>query len=540
MSNIKYFFRFIYEQFLEHNVRIQVIILAFAVIGHFAHHVQLIGRFMDHQSIVEAHDNDAGEMVNVAERTRWYNDNSFRYYTPLYFRLANTFKTLAPAQSGLVEAKTIMASQESSHFALMLVSLLGVYLLAFSISSFFVSDLRLRLGFGLLLSTAFLGQPIWSFYLFTAHPDLLLAGLTSFSLFWTFRWVQSPDEKKYLAFASLSWGLAISTKLSTVFFLPGFLILLFFVDRNKWKENGLSTLKWGSLSYFLSGFPQSLDVPGSLKTLFGFSRFSDPATTESFLEWWQMLFEQSWMPLVVVFVLIFWCDRKPVGGSKGTSNKQVVSPILVFLCLNLGFSFMSLKKIALVHNHYVFPFTVALVFSFAFMISEFKWFHVFRLERQPLWTKYKNPFIYLAIFGASYVWISPQPAKSLQTLSSCRPSYRAIFNETYKLAQEGKRIYATPYTPVPIFLKDKVRVHWEMNFAELHKEKPSAIVFSEAFAQRYLVEVEDYTRRTNPEFARSQEFFRSFAGKTSFTDPDSVKWNQIHKDSCGLQIWVRE
>src|SRR5687768_1913278 len=103
MIKLRRFFSFLWQQALFYLPTINFWLLAAALLAQVAHHTQLIGDFMDHRAVIEAHDNDAGEMIRVTEKTRWYNDNGFRYYTPLYFRLAHTLAALAPAHSGLYE-----------------------------------------------------------------------------------------------------------------------------------------------------------------------------------------------------------------------------------------------------------------------------------------------------------------------------------------------------------------------------------------------------------------------------------------------------
>ena len=116
---MKKFFQNLWSFLKLHGDTFLKILFAGALAAQFLSFVPLISGFMDHRSIVEAHDNDAGKMVEVGGNSRWYNDNQFRYYGPLYFRIANTLHSVAPTFSGKYLTDSREAQEESVHFYLM-------------------------------------------------------------------------------------------------------------------------------------------------------------------------------------------------------------------------------------------------------------------------------------------------------------------------------------------------------------------------------------------------------------------------------------
>ena len=67
--------------------------------------------------------------------------------------------------------------EEKIHFALQLISLLSIYGISFTLSTMVVKSIDIRLLLTSILTASFLTHEAWSFYVFRAHPDLLLSFL---------------------------------------------------------------------------------------------------------------------------------------------------------------------------------------------------------------------------------------------------------------------------------------------------------------------------------------------------------------------------
>src|SRR5690606_5595492 len=139
---------------------------------------------------------------------------------PLYFRIANTLHSMAPTSSGLYSLDSDEAREESVHFYLLLVSLIGLFLLAFSCAFLVSNRWEVRILLSLFLSSLFLQHPVWSQYMLTAHPDHLLAGLAALSTMWTLLAVNEGFTTEKLKKAGMAWGATVATKLSSAFFIP--------------------------------------------------------------------------------------------------------------------------------------------------------------------------------------------------------------------------------------------------------------------------------------------------------------------------------
>ncbi len=519
----------------KHCVRINRVLFSLALGIQFLSAVPLISGFMDHRSIVEAHDNDAGKMVEVALRSRWYNDNNFRYYGPLYFRVANTFHSIVPASSGRYELGSPESNEESIHFYVLLTSLLGLFLLGISCASLISEKWEIRFLLTLFLMAAFLHHPVWSQYLFTAHPDQLLTGLVALSTLLTIRSFQKKFDGQSLAYAGFSWGLTICTKLSSLFFLPGWIALLFYFQKDRQRFKGVlkRLIAYAAGGYFLIGFPQNIDIWGSLKKMLNLSEFSSAPTLATFVDWWNHVGGQTIWPAAVILVgIIFF-------GSK-IREFNFRQQIVLFLLMNLGLFILTLRTLELSHSYYVMPFVGTLLIALIVLMNQISLCDLIFSCRPPIFLQ--SVLFLLFVLGAHFNLFQFKTAGSTQkSLLTCRPHFQEVYGLTKKALAENKSIISTPYTPVPLE-NELVHVDWELNFDTVTKAQPKLLVFNSSYYARYTesLNVSKYVQLTNSDWSTTQKFYMSFLNQTDVNAGPAGQWHKIYSDQCSLEVWEKQ
>ena len=532
---MKKFLNFVWLFLKKHCVQINTVLFAIALGIQFFSAVPLISGFMDHRSIVEAHDNDAGKMVEVALRSRWYNDNNFRYYGPIYFRIANTFHSMVPASSGRYEIASNEAMEESVHFYVLLTSLLGLFLLGFSCSFLISERWEIRSLLTLFLMASFLHHPVWAQYLFTAHPDQLLTGLVALSTLLTIRSFQKNLEDKSLGFAGFSWGLTICTKLSSLFFLPGWIALLFYFQRERvqFKAALKKLVVFAAAGYFLMGLPQNIDIWGSLKKMLNLSDFSSAPTWVSFADWWANVGGQTmWPAVVVVFGIIFF-------GSK-IREFNFRQQVVLFLLMNLGLFILTLRSLELNHAYYVMPFVGTLVIALIILLNKLSLYKFIFSSRAPI--VLQSVLFSIFFLGSHFNLFQFTTAAATQkSMLNCRPYFQKVYGLSKKALAENKSIISTPYTPVPLE-NDLVRVDWELNFETVTKVQPNLMVFNRSYYARYTdsLTVSKYVQLTNSDWGTTQKFYMTFLNQADVNAGSAGQWHKIYSDECSLEVWERQ
>ena len=519
----------------QYCVQINTVLFALALGIQFFSVLPLISGFMDHRSIVEAHDNDAGKMVEVALRSRWYNDNNFRYYGPLYFRIANTFHSIVPASSGRYEMASAEASEESIHFYVLLTSLMGLFLLGFCCACLVSEKWEIRSLLTLFLMAAFLHHPVWSQYLFTAHPDHLLTGLVALSTLLTIRSFQKKLDDKSLAIAGFSWGLTICTKLSSLFFLPGWIALLFYFqkDRLRFKAALKKLVLFAAAGYFLIGFPQNIDIWGSLKKMLNLSEFSSTPTWVTFADWWNHVGGQAmWPAIVIVIGIIFF-------GSK-IREFNFKQQVVLFLLMNLGLFILTLRSLELSHAYYVMPFVGTLLIALIILLNQISLHSLIFSSKPPIFLQ--SGLLLLFIFGSHFNLFQFATAAATQkSLLNCRPHFQEVYGLSKKALADNKSILATPFTPVPLET-ELVKVDWELNFETLTKLQPKLLVFNRSYYARYTdsLDVSKYVQLTNSDWSTTQKFYMRFLNQTDVNAGSAGQWHKVYSDQCSLEVWEKQ
>jgi hypothetical protein len=527
------------------RIRIEAIGLGFTLRGFvtvlvlsllFAQGISFAGRlglFSTHQAIVEAIDNDAGEGVRVGLRSHWIGDNNFRYYGPLYYRIANTLSlgTLSPGEK--IEGAPNLEVERRIHFALLLLSLASLYALTWALCGVFTRDLILRATGVFMLVPAFMVNETWMRYLYIVHPDLFLAFLCAAGTIASIRMGQNPDEPRNWKWAAFWWGLALSTKLSALFLMPMQLAFL-------WKDGVAAT--WGRVKkftlfalsvYLLVGFPQNFDFLQNLRVLLSFSQYAGGLTWEGFLSWWGPWADQMRWPLLGLFG--FWIVTR--GFSKDEERITHLRWWWLPLAVS-GLFLLSLRSLELSHDYYVFPFVASALAAIVMLARNF---HFPALQNG----KALRAILILIGFAMTLPGFQQGNAtnqKILANVRQCQASFEKIYDYGRQHFEGERRVYATPYTPVP---RDEfVEIDWTMDFGAMEKYDPQLMIFNASYYGRYTEkdEVDPYVQKNNDHWKATQEFFRSFKGKSEVTAPNGQKWVKkkgTDFEACSNEVWER-
>ena len=221
--------------------------------------VATLSQHADNKSIIDTYSLDAGAGIDTASKTKIYNDNRWRPYGPLYYRLVKLTSYLNDSFHHPDQLDDKERYERKLSFFLMFCSFIFLILSGLTISYiFFKSSLILTLTSTIILNYIFLNNYEIVKLLITNHPDILLSLL---SLLYGITLLKLLTKKNnfYIILISIISGLAFLTKLSFLYlYLPTILLSLIFylVSIKQLIKIFIGT----TLCYFIVGFPQSLFV----------------------------------------------------------------------------------------------------------------------------------------------------------------------------------------------------------------------------------------------------------------------------------------
>lgn len=528
-------------------------------LSQFASLVSIVGTNSDNRAVISAHDDDAQMVIYKATITRWYKENGWFSYGPFYFRLAHTLNFFVPLTSYSQSAEPFERNEQSLHFQLMLISLTSLTLLCFLLATLVTPSWVSRIALSSLLLGAFLTNREWTNFILRAHPDLLFSLLISLSVLISFKSIMAPKDKSLFAGAGILWGLAASTKLTIVLFVPMLLIFWLVADsllapagkRPPFQQSIKKTLhflSWILLSYFLIGFPQNFSFWRSIQFLNYQSQFSSLATSESILDWFRYLWGQTALPLAILLLgHCLW------GVTKVDPRGKKTWTVVTLLSL-LPFVFLISRKVISQNDYYTLPFAayflvlvaLGLKFNFLWLQNKVQNFltgsHFLKKSWQNrLQSKaYLVPILALGLGSATYGLAPEVVNEMLAEQMTCRNEARAIYAKVKEFASEGKVVFVDPYVPYPRAEKDKnIFVSWRKDFRELETIRPSVLIFNQNFYRRYLQgeRPSQYTIIDAPNWPEVRKFYFNFDGKTETKDQRGRQWHQTYEDNCGRRIW---
>jgi len=499
-----------------------------------------IARNIATRAEIAAIDNDGGVAIGTATHTKLYDDNGWRPYGPLYYRLVRILHHLgthphATDSTSSDERIEMQNSRERSHHFLLawvsLISLVGLCaLLACLITTLPVYRVLLTSA----LLTAFTSHPTWAEMILRPHPDHLFAALIGLATWASWKWLTAPQAqaRTRLILMGAAWGLAASCKMTVLVFAPG-VIALFIGRRPIFDFRSLGTWMASALTtYLLVGFPQSFNFGGVIEFLLQQSKNVLPATWESIVNWLDLFATQIWRPLAVVGLgLLFLSSPRTTAASRTMALRL---SLLVILPIAYLFS----KKIISPISWYPLPFIAAILAALVLGTNGLR-------SRWAAWTNWTHrwpaqlgawiliPFFYQ---GVPSTW-----NQALAEQQRCRAEARRVEAQVNAAAQAGGHILVDPYIPYSqIFHDREVEMAWEMRLDRIRPDTKLIALKSEYY--RWYLPVDSggsggavlHIQNLEP----VREFYLKFWQQTKAMDPLGREWRKVYDDACTFEIWA--
>ena len=519
-----------------------IAISAFSLLSHFAWVLGAIHESVGTQAVVGAIDNDAGIAIQTAKKTQLYNNNDFTAYGPTYYRAVRILHSFAPLGFFSSEAPSDESTEKSHHFYLMLVSALSLYGLAFVIATVLFDRWFLKLFATAAIAGSLMYDLIWTEMILRAHPDHILAfGCGLAALLTYFSFLDSRSDSK-LKLAASAWGLVASIKATVVMFAPMFLALFADLDfKNRSGQLRLQIIRRislilssAALTYFLIGFPQSLDIGRTLAFLIEQSRNVTRADMESLQSWMQLFFEQMQYPVNMVCLLALLL---PVRRDLVTSWSKTF--LFFGICLLPTVLLMN-KKVLSGYAWYPFPFIAVILIALGIFLTRWKvWVSDLRFF------KFQQSKVYaVAIFVALPMLISPFPSSlraATQRQRECRAEATIVEDKLNQLAQSGHSVLADPYIPYARRFHDKqVWMAWEMRPSLIDEKNITVIALKSGYYRLYLPDSEGGAPSAIfhiEDWDSTRNFYRMFYKKNETQDHKGRTWIKFYEDACTFELW---
>jgi hypothetical protein len=488
----------------------------------FSNLVSFISLNVGHQSTIASVDDDAGWNIKKALQTRWWKDNGWANYGPIFFRTTHTMQYFFGKTANPIEGQDKETWERTAHFSLLLLGLISLYGCVFLLTTLLTASWPHRLILTIFLVSLSLMDPTWSIYMLRAHPDHMLMLTCALAFYCTLRWIADRGDEKFFFGSALLWGVAFGIKLTVILVYPA---LLFLFVPPFTKAQFKQALRYGGyvfLGYFIPGFPQTIVFDRPFKFLFRQDEFSQLGNMDSIFHWLSIWLHQSWKLVAAIVVLtLLLPPAKRVYKLNKSDLFRLCLLFLIPLCLILK------RNISVKSDHYLMPFVFMFLLAIAALFS--------RLPR-PAWSS--SPWSLAAILFAMFATSGTTPAMMNEQLVSqlkCRSENEALYQKFKKWMTEEK-IWADPY--VPVDMMSDVQVDWQKTWKEVAAKNYSLLAFNRDYFQRYVGdEVSAYTKIDMPEWAAIREFYLSFVGKDEVTSPNGKVFRKIFNDNCGHEVW---
>ena len=492
----------------------------------------MVSENSDNSSIIFATNNDASVAITVATQTRWFNDNGWRPYGPLYYRLAHSLSGLVPyykAQSAIPQEE----NQVNHHFSLMLVSLGSLLLACLFIAGLFELEGPEKIGVASLFLSLFLLNRTFSRYVLVAHPDFLLTFFTVLLFFSAYRFLKNPT-KMALTLIGVTFGLMLSTKISAILFLPGIFCVLLY--SSGWLGKLKNLINFGLVStatYFLVGYPQNFKIQETLDFLNTYSQHSKIADAGSIAEWITLFAHQFWMPLSLSFILFALVGKRQDGIVSDEKRLKFSGRIVLF---SLGlFPLLALmsRQFNSPHDYYTIPFGILFLMVLSALACE--GLRLGFLLRFSLVRK----MVLLLVIPLLAVRSNTHFASIVKEETANRNSYREIQSWIAEKARQGETVLLTSYVPMP-YESTGIMVDSDYTFEKLKGINYSAMALNKLMYSRYLVGEQpsdyvlvDFKKR---DWRPVRSFFNFFYGGVDVKTPDGREWHMVG-ERCDIQLW---
>ncbi len=501
----------------------------------FCVYAGVLFQYSTSKAILQSIDGDSSYGVETAINTNWVNHNGSTNYGPLYYRLAAPIRHFVDSTlltNGLSKSE---AQFKNVHFHLLLLNLLSVFAMSFVFSLILTPFRPWQLLITSVMPAMFLSQTWRAKFLIMANTDHLLALLVTIGVLLFYMGLSETDHTKHrrwLFYTALCWALASLTKLTTVFFAPSLLIFIYLLDPKKLKNHLLFFSKWFLLFYFVLGFPQSLDLWGSLKPVIRQNGFTSLVNLDFLLNQWLVLFIDD---LFKPFLFILACLLIVPFRTAQISQKALMKTFVLVL---LPIVFLVSKKTTAPFQWYTFPFANALLVAHALFIV-----YLGKLIFKGKDSFKKSPWL-LVLFFAAFPLSNQNFPQSIDSnfyeSTACRSQAEVVRNLINNYAQQGRPILTDPLFPYdPIYFKNSVNSLWDMNWQQVADNKTEVLGLKSSYYRLFLVPGAPEVRWLTDKSSQIA-FYQSFLNTDQAKAPDGSLWQLKHKDSCDFEVWVKQ
>lgn len=530
------------DKFVSKTLFFILLIFLFSQLAFFTN---AISQTVEIWPIVYSKDNDAANAIRLSQVSDWTIDNKYYNYGNLYFRISKTISNLNPLNKK--DIPNYLFSEESDkvhHFSLMLISLFCLYGISFLISFLVSKNINQILVSMILINTIFISNKYWMSKVFGVHPDLLLCFFITLGLFLSIKFlsflINNKDTKnKNLMIISVGfvWGLAISVKLSALFFLPALILLFLPLKKKDLKESFYDATKFFIaliFMYFLSGFPQNFEFMNLYNFIKYQSAFSIAPTTDSFNEWWVLLYRQYTPFLPFIFLIItFFSDRV-------NKDFKIGNIIKIIAISFIPFCFLLQRNITSPHEHYTLPMVSALILATTYLLINLK---NYLIEKKIIHlNNNSNIFVFSTLILSFFIsrYIPNEVAKAYDESQLCKSEAKNLYNMVKTFQLNKLKVHVDPYVP---FNQDLgyVRNNWFKTFDDIAPKNADILVLSKKYYSRYteLKEASHYIEQDTKNFEKIKEFYSLFNNNNQVKDKYGQEWKKIFYDNCGWEIWER-
>lgn len=476
-----------------------------------------LARYSTSRGILQAFDDDAAMAIEIGEKTRLYNDNGWSAYGPLYYRIAHVLSSLSPLSNPVV----------TTHFFLLLTSLLSAYALCWLLTQLWPMALPQRILSTCLLLALFLRNDTWAKMMIRAHPDWLLSFAAAFAFLFLYKLMETPDQKRDFHLAALGLALGFLTKKVFLFFIPSALLMFLSVKelRPQWKR----FLKISLIYYFVIGFVQAFRVDRDIRFLLYQSKYSVAPDLASVIEWFRLTGAQIVFPLIGLVLIRILFVQKPILPKRNILIITVIAALIPFLLL------LS-RKVISAYDYYPMPFVAVMLVAASLLLC----FGPPSLSMRKNWSI--PVFLVVLLSGALTGFFTPKNLDKRYTEEHvCRLEAEKIINLITEKMDQGGKVYADPYVPFPFDKKYRAVSNggWTRSWSRINEFGNTLIALNSHYYDRYTnIETPGlYTQKNDTNWVESRDFYMTLLNKETATDPFNRTWKKTVNSDCGWQIW---
>jgi len=515
-------------------------ILGLVVLFHFLNISGLLWTYSVPRTVLMGYDEDSSYGVETAIKTNPINHNGSTTYGPLYYRLTWPAKIFLSNNYTNQSESNDENLQRTVFFTLLTLNLLALFAACFMTMRLFTPDIKWQfLGTSLLVS-AVLQNEYRNLILFMAKPDYVLCFFVSLGAFYTFNFINNKDQIGDYRKMAFFWACALSTKLTSILFLPGFIFVFFQKELKGLLKSVSRFAKHLIVFYFVIGFPQNLDIGGYLKYLRQQSSYTSFVDWNFLTEKWIPLFYSDLAKPILILILLFFVVPYK---KQFLSAKKLIS-FLIFCTLPT--LLILTKKIPNLFEWYTFPFVHVFLIGFVVLLVYLK------NQKYFQWLKWINPqeksnrillLLAFVIIPSTHGLLPIQTYERYKKQLVCRTEIIQVKNILDQKMSEGLKVLSDPGLPYDLkFHNVLISPEWDMSIDFLKDPNYKIIALKKSYYNMYLPAEEGgsgsfvgHIQDKNKPY----QFYKIFSNQTEITDPYGNKWKKFYSDSCSYELWQK-